>query len=121
MVFLTASLIPEEFPVWVWKSRDFRKGNKMSVELVFGISTVELSNKTYIMWSAPAPDDDSLPEYVKPLFASPSMEMAQSYLHNVQSAYNAGKLARLARALTYADEPQFDLDLADVPFGTTEQ
>lgn len=61
--------------------------------MVFGISKIEDCYGTgcYLVWSAPAPQDETEPEYVKPLAIRLTLKTAQHVLHNLENVYTAGR------------------------------
>lgn len=75
---------------------------------VFGISKVPRAGTVghhYIVWEAPAPQDETEPEYVKPLVAAYGLPAAENALHNIEAAY-----AEQRAAAGTPEEPIIDTD-----------
>lgn len=76
--------------------------------MVFGIlalDATDITPKRYIVWTAPAPDDETEPEYVKPLAATSALCNAQDALHAYEKAY-----AEQRAAAGTPEEPIIDTD-----------
>lgn len=82
---------------------------------VFGITKFpneEAGQVVYLVWSAPAPADDTEPEYVKPLHIRFTLAAAQRMLHSEESKY-AEELAENENAEVYPfdnDDGRYDDD-----------
>ena len=71
---------------------------------VFGITKMEAASyRFYIVWEAPAPEDETEPEYVKPLHVRVTLTGAQNLLHGEEARYRA---EALQPHLELADTPQ---------------